>query len=346
MFVVLDQVPPKVKILFPSNGEVIYSNFVDVKWTVDLGDGNGPDTQDTLVTQSLKKGGNVIVRMYRDKAGNIASDTVRVIMKNAKEVAISVEQPVTEVSKDKVAEYYAKNEPEEGETFAVTIYNTKTKKEIETLVGGDFETKEGNGGEPYEGLEGHLGPTLAIDAKAPTYNVVGGLATLDDLVSKDGLVMLDGVNAAKSEKMPVAEYVEEYCTASFAEKLGGDLSRANLYNTEMHVKIWIYTTLGQFVDYYSFTQELNDPDYVNDAGLLTLYFELKPDRDGNVRTQNGRLMATGAYIYKTEVDMKSELMCTLPPVKDKSATSLKVGETRKVKEDLLKNFGYKRPEKR
>ena len=346
VFVVLDEVPPKVKILFPSNGEVIYSNFVDVKWTVDLGDGNGPDTQDTLVTQSLKKGGNIIVRMYRDRAGNIASDTVRVIMKNAKEVAISVEQPVTEISKDKVAEYYAKNEPEEGETFAVTIYNTKTKKEIETLVGGDFETKEGNGGEPYEGLEGHLGPTLAIDAKAPTYNEVGGLATLDDLVSKEGLVMLDGVNAAKSEKMPVAEYVEKYCTADFARKAYGDLSRANLYNTEMHVKIWIYTTIGQFVDYYSFTQELNDPDYVNDAGLLTLYFELKPDRDGNVRTQNGRLMATGAYIYKTEVDMKSELQCTLPPVKNETASSLKKGDTRKVKEDLLKNFGYKRPEKR
>ena len=346
VFVVLDEVPPKVKILFPSNGEVIYSNFVDVKWTVDLGDGNGPDTQDTLVTQSLKKGGNIIVRMYRDKAGNIASDTVRVIMKNAKEVAISVEQPVTEISKDKVAEYYAKNEPEEGETFAVTIYNTKTKKEIETLVGGDFETKEGNGGEPYEGLEGHLGPTLAIDAKAPTYNEVGGLATLDDLVSKEGLVMLDGVNAAKSEKMPVAEYVEKYCTADFARKAYGDLSRANLYNTEMHVKIWIYTTIGQFVDYYSFTQELNDPDYVNDAGLLTLYFELKPDRDGNVRTQNGRLMATGAYIYKTEVDMKSELQCTLPPVKNETASSLKKGDTRKVKEDLLKNFGYKRPEKK
>ena len=346
VFVVLDEVPPKVKILFPSNGEVIYSNFVDVKWIVDLGDGNGPDTQDTLVTQSLKKGGNIIVRMYRDRAGNIASDTVRVIMKNAKEVAISVEQPVTEISKDKVAEYYAKNEPEEGETFAVTIYNTKTKKEIETLVGGDFETKEGNGGEPYEGLEGHLGPTLAIDAKAPTYNEVGGLATLDDLVSKEGLVMLDGVNAAKSEKMPVAEYVEKYCTADFARKAYGDLSRANLYNTEMHVKIWIYTTIGQFVDYYSFTQELNDPDYVNDAGLLTLYFELKPDRDGNVRTQNGRLMATGAYIYKTEVDMKSELQCTLPPVKNETASSLKKGDTRKVKEDLLKNFGYKRPEKR
>ena len=346
VFVVLDRVPPKVKILYPTKGEIIYSNFVDVKWTVDLGDGKGPDTQDTLVTQSLKKGANVIVRMYRDKAGNIASDTVHVVMADAKEVDISVEKPVTEVSKDKVDEYYAKNEPEEGETFAVTIYNTKSKKEVETLVGGDFETKEGNGDEPYEGLEGHLGPTLAIDAKVPTYNEVGGLATLDDLVSKDGLVMLDGINAAKSEKMPVAEYVEKYCSADFVENLGSDLSRANLYDTEMRVKIWIYTTLGQFVDYYSFTQELNNPDYVNDAGLLTLYFELKPDRDGNVRTKNGRLMATGAYIYKTEVDMRSELQCTLPPVKNEAAKSLKKGESRKVKEDLLKNFGYKRPEKK
>ena len=57
-------------------------------------------------------------------------------------------------------------------------------------------------------------------------------------------------------------------------------------------------------------------------------------------------MATGAYIYKTEVDMKSELQCTLPPVKNETASSLKKGDTRKVKEDLLKNFGYKRPEKR
>ena len=175
---------------------------------------------------------------------------------------------------------------------------------------------------------------------------MGGLATRDGLVSKDGLVMLDGINAAKSEKMPVAEYVEKYCSADFVENLGSDLSRANLYDTEMRVKIWIYTTLGQFVDYYSFTQELNNPDYVNDAGLLTLYFELKPDRDGNVRTKNGRLMATGAYIYKTEVDMRSELQCTLPPVKNEAAKSLKKGESRKVKEDLLKNFGYKRPEKK
>ena len=346
LFIVLDQVPPTVKIVYPTEGEIIYSNYVDVKWTVDLGDGRGPIVQDTLITQGLKKGGNPIVRFYRDKAGNEASDTIRVIMKNAKDVDIAVEQPVTEVTLDKVAEYYATNEPEEGETFAVTIYNPKTDKEIETLVGGGYQTKKGSEEEPYPGLTGHLGPTLAIETKVPSINAVGGLATLDDIVNSDGLVLVDGVDADNSDKMPVDEYVDKYCTDAFAEKVGSDLSKLNLYKTKMYVKIWIYTSLGSFVDYYAFTQDLDNPDYVSDAALLTLFFEMKPDRDGNVRTETGRLMATGAYLYKTEVEMKSELQCTLPPVKDDTAKSSKKGATRSVKEDMLKSFGYKRPNKK
>ena len=353
LFIVLDQVPPEVKILYPTEGEIIYSNYVDVKWTVDIGDGKGPIVQDTLVTQSLDKGGNAIVRFYRDKAGNTASDTVRVVMKNAKDMDIAVEQPVTQISKDKVAEYYATNEPEENESFAVSIYNPKTGKEVETLVGGDYVTKEGSGDVPYPGFDDHLGPTLGIETKVPSVNAVGGLATLDDIV-KDGLVMLEDVDADNSIKIPVEEYVEKYCSDEFAEKVGADLSSANLYKTKMYVKIWIYTTLGSFVDYYSFTQDLDNPDYANDAGLLTLYFEMKPDRDGNVRTQDGRLMATGAYIYKTEVEMKMELRCSLPPfdvdskgnVKGPKKASNTKGTARSVTEDMLKSFGYKRPEKK
>ena len=351
IFVVLDQAAPVVKILYPTKGEVIYANYVDVKWTVDLGDGRGPIVQDTLVTQSLNKGGNGIVRFYRDKAGNIASDTVLVVMKNAKDVDISVEKPVTLVTKDKVEEYYAANEPEEGETFAVSIYNPKTEKEVETQVGGEFKTKEGSGNVPYPGLEGHLGPTLGIDTKVPSVNAVGGLATLDDLVNAEGLVALQEVDGGK--KITVDEYVEQYCSDEFAESLGSDLSRANLYKTKMHVKIWIYTSLGQFVDHYSFTQELDDPDFANNAGLLTLYFEMKPDRDGNVRTAEGRLMATGAYIYKTEVEMNTLLRCSLPPFEKsnggnyvpKKKDYIK-GSTRRVTEDMLKSFGYKRPSKK
>ncbi|WP_176495043.1 cadherin repeat domain-containing protein [Fibrobacter sp. UWT3] len=353
LFIVLDQVPPKVKILYPTEGEVIYSNFVDVKWTVDIGDGKGPIVQDTLITQSLNKGGNVIVRFYRDKAGNEASDTIRVIMKNAKDVDIAIEKPVTEVTQDLVAEYYATHEPEDNQTFAVTIYNPKTDKEVETVIGGGFDNKPGTGDEPYPGLTGHLGPTLGIETKVPTVNAVGGLATLDDIIGKDGLVPLEGVEANSSKKVSVEEYVRDYCTDEFAENVGSDLSRVNLYKTKMYVKIWIYTTLGDFVDYYTFTQELDDPDYMSDAGLLTLYFEMKPDRDGNVRTASGRLLGTGAYVYRTEVEMKSTLRCSVPPFTQNAKggwepekPSNKVGSARSVKEDMLKNFGYKRPEKK
>ena len=353
LFIVLDQVPPKVKILYPTEGEVVYSNFVDVKWTVDIGDGRGPIVQDTLITQGLVKGGNPIVRFYRDKAGNEASDTVRIIMKNAKDVDIAIEQPVTEVSKDQVAEYYATHEPEPDQTFAVTLYNPKTDKEVETVIGGSFDNKAGSGDEPYPGLPGHLGPTLGIETKVPTINAVGGLATLDDIVGSDGLVSLEGVDANSGKKATVEEYVRDYCTDEFAENVGSDLSRVNLYRTKMYVKIWIYTTLGDFVDYYSFTQDLDDPDYMSDAGLLTLYFEMKPDRDGNVRTASGRLLGTGAYVYKTEVEMKSILRCSVPPFTENdkgvwgpSKASNEKGSARSVKEDMLKNFGYKRPEKK
>ena len=345
IYIVVDVIPPKVEILSPEENEIFFANYVDVKWTVDRNDGKGPVVMDTLTEQGLVKGGNAIVRFYRDKAGNIASDTVKVIMKNSKDLDVSVVTPVTIVTREKTEEYYAANEPKEGQTFAVTIYNSKADKEIETLRGGDFETEEGCGDEPYPGLKGHLGPTLAIDTKLSTIRPTLGLATLDDLVGKDGLVSYDGIDTENGEKHTVEEYVREHCTEKFRENMGSDISRMSLYNTTMKVKIWVYTTLGNFVDYFSFEQELNNPDYTNDAGVMTLYFEQKPDKDGYVRTANGRLYATGAYLYKTDVTLRSELQCDTPPV-EKDKESNRKGYVRKVRDDLLKPFGYKRPNRK
>ena len=342
--IVVDLVAPKVEILSPHTDDVLYSNYVDVKWTVDQNNGKGPVVMDTLKVQGLSKGGNTIVRYYRDKAGNSDADTVYVIMKDAKDVDISVETPVTLVSREKMEEYYAAHEPEKGEKFAVSIYNPKFGKEVETLRGGDFKTKTiENGDEPYPGLKGHLGPTLAVDTKLPVVSAVSGLATLDDLVGKDGLVSYDGVESTNGEKHTVEEYVSNHCTAEFQSSLGSDISRASLFHTTMKVKIWVYTTLGNFVDYFTFEQVLDNPDYTNDAGVMTLYFEQKPDKDGYVRTADGRLYGTGAYLYKTEVTMKSELQCDLPPVSAAEEAN-KMGAVRKVSEDLLKPFGYKRPD--
>ena len=343
VYIVVDLIPPKVKILSPREDSVLHSNMVEVRWCVDLGDGLGCVPQDSLNFEGLQPGEvNEIVRFYRDKAGNEASAVVYVMAKNTKDVDISVEKPVTVITKDDVDKYYASKKPEEGQTFAVSIYNPQLNKEMETQVGGSFKNKEVANDSVYPGFKDHLGPTLGIETKVPMVNTVDGLATLDDLVGADGMILLDAVDAVGSRKISVDEYVENYCLDEFKDNLGTDISKANIYDTKMIAKIWVYTSLGQFVDYFGFTQELNDPDYASDAGVLTLYFEMKPDKNGDLHTDNGRLYATGAYVYKTEITMDTRLLCDLPPFDDaNNANKRKL--RKKVTEDLLKSFGYKRP---
>ena len=355
VFIVLDQTFPVVEILSPINYAIIRSNFVEVKWTV-----NGVE-QDSLTIQGLEKGPNIIVRFYRDKAGNEASDTVSVMMKDTKSVDIAVEQPVTEIDKDKVEEYYSVNPPKKGETFAVSIKNPSTGKEVETLIGGSFKTKEGSGEEPYPGIgdgDKHLGPTLAMDIKLPVivpkegFGSVSGLATLDDIVVSDGMIALEGVDADNATKISVEEYVEKFCEDGI--KVPSDISQFNLYDSKLNAKIWVYTSLGNFVDYFSFKQDLNDPEFTDEAGMLKMYFEMKPDKNGFVKADNGKQYATGAYVYKVEATIRSKLRCTLPSAdfdpKDYRKTGDGFGKSAKRKGDVIKNsdellksFGYRRP---
>ena len=345
VFVVLDQTLPVVKILSPEQGNVIRSNFVDVKWSI-----NGVE-QDTLTMQGLEKGANAIVRFYRDKAGNEASDTVTVVMKDSKEIEIAVEQPVTMVSADKVKEYYAKNPPKSGQTYAVSILNPSTGKEVETLIGGSFGNKSGSGKDPYKGSSKHLGPTLSLDLKLPTVDGLGGLATLDDLILSNGKISNKGIGIDTSKldakaKEGYAEYTVEEYVAQYCEdgtEVPSDVSKFNLYDSKLQIKLWVYTTLGNFVNYYTFTQELNDPSYTNEAALLQMFFEMKPDKDGYVHADNGKLLATGAYVYKVEAKLTNKLRCSIPPLDDNSATAKKKGDVIKTSDDLLKPFGYKRP---
>ena len=52
------------------------------------------------------------------------------------------------------------------------------------------------------------------------------------------------------------------------------------------VNVWIYSNLGSFLNRYNFTQELNDPDYINDVGEATGASE-----NATCRVTNGPLVA-------------------------------------------------------
>jgi hypothetical protein len=337
VFIVLDQKGPVVKIESPSEDDVLTSNFVKVKWTV-----NGVE-QDTLSVQGLENGVNTIIRVFRDKAGNESRDSVHVMVKNVKNINIAVEKPVTLVDRNLVEKYYDKKSPKKNQDYSVTFYNYKDKAESEAIVGIKGKPTEGSGDVPYPDLEGHLGPTLAVEARVPVVSAVGGLATLDDIVSNGGMVALDGVDAANSRKVTVREYVDKYCTDEFKKSLTSDYSKMNLYWTTLKVKIWVYSNTGVFVDYFTFSYDLDDPDYVNEAGLLKFYFELKPDGNGDVRTKDGRLYGTGAYLFKTEMKMTSKLRCDLPTTPEEDNASKKKNAVIKTGDELLKSFGYRRP---
>ena len=340
VFIVLDQKGPVVKIVSPSEDDVLTANFAEVKWTV-----NGVE-QDTLRVQGLDNGVQTIVRVFRDKAGNESRDSVHVMVKNVKNIDINVEKPLTLVDRDSVEKFYKTKPPVKDQTYGVTFYNNKKKGETEAVVGIKGKAKDGSGEEPYPGLEGHLGPTLTVDARVPVANALGGLATLDDIISSDGQVALDGVDAANSRKVSVSEYVENYCTDEFKKSMKSDYSKMNLYWTTIRVKVWVYSNTGVFADYYTFDYDLDDPDYVNDAGLLKFFFELKPDENGDVRTKDGRLYGTGAYLFKTEVKMTSKLRCDLPTSPEEEE-NVKANKKRNAvirsSDELLRSFGYRRP---
>ena len=335
IFIVVDKVVPVVKITSPENKAIVRTRGVNVTWTVD------GEVQDTLTIQGLKVGINAIIRTYRDKAGNEASDTVFVVMKNPKSINVHVVKPVTKIDADSVAKYYGDNPPKDGQSFAVSLYNPKEDKEMKTLVGGSFGKKKGDLEEPYPGVNGgHLGPTLSFDAVAPRCgdNPASGLCTLDDLLERDGLISLDVGGGWDREKVTVDEYVNNYCNAEFRKEYKGDNAKANLFKMKLHVNVWVYSNLGSFLNEYRFEQDLNDPEFVNDVGEIKMFFELTPDLNGDVVTQEGRLLGTGAYIFKTEVKSVAELRCKLPDEE--------IGHKRYASDELLKSFGYKRPKKK
>ncbi len=340
VFMVLDKLPPLVMINSPAEGDVVYATFVDVDWCIAI-DGIEKNCvkQDTLNFQSLNKGVNSIKRIYRDKAGNEYIAEVNVMMKKAKDVNINLEEPMIIVSIDSVNKYYEINPPEEDQKYAVTILNPTTQKEKEVVKGFAKDTKKGSGDEPYPGADGHIGPTVTVDVKLPIVSAVGGLATLDDIIINGNMIAVDGVDADNSEKISVGEYVEKYCSTEFQEELGKDYSKAMLYTTNARVTLWFFTTGGQFVDKYQYDYEVNDPEFVDKAGLMKFFFEMKPDLNGELRDKSGRLYGTGPYIVKTKVDLRSKQRCVVPPITDKS----KVGDVLKSSDEMLKRFGYRRP---
>ena len=307
--IIFDDIPPKIEILDPIKGQVYKTNAIPVKWTV-----NG-ETQDTLTLQRLEKGVNYVIRRYVDKAGNIAADTVMIIMKEAKDIAIEIVNPVTEVNQDKVDSFYS----------AGNKYNDKKPYTITTLKGDDKPDPVGIG--------------FTIDIALPSVSPTSGLASLNDIV-KNGVIPVDdtgNIVGASTKGIPVDEYVEKHCTDDFKQDYKKNGLNIPLYDVTYKLHLWIYTNTANYVNDFEVEYTLNDEDEVTSAGTVTIVLDWLTDRDGNVKAKNKHALGTSVYLTKLFSKSVAKHRCDYKEQQK--------GDRTVKKEEDFTTFGYKRPKK-
>lgn len=307
--IIFDDIPPVVEILDPIGSQSYNTNAIPVKWTV-----NG-ETQDTLTLQRLEKGVNYVIRRYVDKAGNVAADTVMVIMREAKDIAIEIVNPVTEVNQDKVDSFYS----------AGNKYNDKKPYTITTLKGDDKPDPVGIG--------------FTIDIALPSVSPTGGLASLDDIV-KNGVIPVDdkgNIVGASTKGIPVDEYVEKHCTDEFKQDYKKNGLNIPLYDVTYKLHLWIYTNTANYVNDFEVEYTLNDEDEVTSAGTVTMVLDWLTDRDGNVKAKNKHALGTSAYLTKLFSKSVAKHRCDYKEQQK--------GDRTVKKEEDFTTFGYKRPKK-
>jgi len=304
--IVYDDIPPVVKILEPGEG-MFKTNAIAVKWTI-----NGM-VQDTLNLQRLEPGANMIIRRFVDKAGNEAMDTVWVYMKEAKAIEIQVINPVTEINKEKVDEWYS--DP-------THTYNKKKPYAISFVK----EDEEPN----------VIGIGFKVDIALPSVSPTGGLATLDDIV-KNGRIPVDdqgNIVGASTKSIDVEEYVNDHCTEDFKQDYRKNGLNIPLYNVTYKLHLWVYSTTANYVNDYNIEYELNDQEVVSEAGTVGMVVDWIADKDGGVKAKNGHQLGTSAYITKLFSKSIAVNRCDYQ--------TKKAGHRTVKKEDTTTTFGYKR----
>lgn len=309
--IIFDNIPPKVEILNPTPMETFNTNAIPVKWTV-----NG-EVQDTLTLQRLEKGVNHIIRRYVDKAGNVAEDTITVIMREAKDIDITLVHPVTMVDKDKVDEYYS-----EGHK-----YNDKKPYDVKFV-----DPKN-------DSLPETIGVGFKVDIVLPSVSPTGNISNLSDIVKNDKVPVDDKGNVvgASNLNIPVEEYISKNCTDDFKQDYHKNGVNIPLYNVKYNLHLWIYTSNANYVNDFEISYDIDAKTKANNAGIANFVIDWIPEKDGNVKAKNHHSLGTGAYLVKLYSKSTAIYRCGFK--------NQKAGDKITKKEYNLKSFGYKRPNK-
>ena len=138
------------------------------------------------------------------------------------------------------------------------------------------------------------------------------------------------------QSVSLQEYVESYCLDGYFDGLSTEQILAMpQFESQLDLSVHIFDVNGQFVDRMRVTQKIEDADYLDDDGVVTLYYELKPSKEYGLIDVTGRQYGTGVYIMDAKVNAISKRLCDSP-------AGSKGERIRSNANDLVK-FGYQRP---
>ena len=309
--IVYDDIAPNVEIISPTKSEHFNTNAINVMWTI-----NG-EIQNTLNIQRLEKGVNWVIRRYVDKAGNVSADTVMVFMNEAKDIDITIINPVTEINQDKVDEYYSSgNKYDTNKPYKVTTVDPKDNKLPETI-----------------------GVGFIVNIALPSINATGNVSTLYDIIKNDKVPVDDKGNVvgASNLSIPVEEYINENCTDDFRQDYHKNGTNIPLYNVKYNLHLWMYTSNANYVNDFEIIYDIDSKTEANAASIAKFVIDWIPEKDGNVKAKNQKSLGTGAYLVKLYSKSTAIYRCGFK--------KQKAGDKIIKKEYNLKSFGYKRPNK-
>ncbi len=341
--ILLDTTRPAIEIVTPLDSQDISQYTKDVVWMLDS------VVQDSLATEDLIDGENLIKRCVTDHVGNIGCDSIVVwVGFNPGKVKLRLENDLISQTVLREAEVHM----EAGEYFSdesfmgISMVNYSTGTEHEYMTGVNGANQE---------VDRELGPIeTALHTQYLTYEqFVDSLKTVGDTI-----VIHDPISDARYD-LYERNQPEHVVTsnnhfgptvvidtrvphiggfnADGTERDGLDINGNPIWDIEILMEIHLYDHIGQFVDRFFVKLPVADPELIADDGTVTLRLEIKPTHRGLVNS-SGSEYAAGVYILSGDIT-------SIAKQNEHAVTNLEPGQKRvkpkkRTNNNLFTKFGY------
>ena len=190
--------------------------------------------------------------------------------------------------------------PNTASAFADKNGNRPAERNPKVTVGGE--------GKPKIKFDIHLEKQVA-DISSQAASLINSTKTLNLYIVNPSNHKLDrienGVVVETGIDTTVTPLTGVVWTMDLTVPRGGALNEPAYWRSlKVKYNIPIYTNLGSYVNRASGTYTVNSDEYFSTNNKVTFFVEWVNSPAGGVKSQQGRAVGTGAYIYKAELECK------------------------------------------